>query len=692
MKRALAFVGFSYLLIQMLAAFLPPEALLPLAVIFLACFLAVRAFCKRLAVPVQLPLFLAVCAAAFLLRFGYYAAVVFPARALCGKTHTVSAVVIEAQPSYNSTANVTLSVRQLDGKRVFWPLRVYVPQMSAPAAGDYLTGLTLRFESNDGQADSLYSYTKGVYLTATPLSAPQSTHLDKGLRSIFARVQNTLSENIRQSLPQGGAVVAAMSVGDKRWLSAQTKEAYRAAGISHMLVVSGLHLSAAASAAYFLGKRLFYKRRAAAALGLFVTVLFMFLTGFTPSVMRAGVTLLLVNIGMLLSLVPDTVTSLGFAALVLCIANPFAAMDAGLLLSFSATLGILACLFYTERLQKRPLWQKHPRLFKVFVAVLVSISATLATLPVLLYFGMGVSLLSVFCNLLCGALLPIIAFCGFALGLIPPSLTLLTLPFRAVAGVCTAFLQWIAAGANAIPWGFVYIGREALVLVFCLYALAYFGFRMKVKRMPLYLSAFAVLGIVAQMFLARGLVSVSLVGNTQAPPVLIVQDGQALVILQSAASGHSVQNALKQANLSHADMVIDLRKDAKAAAPNNFPYDTYYFPEREIVNLADISFTDDIMVSIRRQENAIVAYVDIGGFTICLNSGKANYSTYPAADWYLTGRNAPKALTTSQYLYAANAPPPWLAPMQSKQAQRFTRAVIRPGKSVKVLREELYAY
>ncbi|MBP8856238.1 MAG: hypothetical protein KBG54_07010, partial [Oscillospiraceae bacterium] len=281
---------------------------------------------------------------------------------------------------------------------------------------------------------------------------------------------------------------------------------------------------------------------------------------------------------------------------------------------------------------------------------------------------------------------------GFALGLIPPSLTLLTLPFRAVAGVCTAFLQWIAAGANAIPWGFVYIGREALVLVFCLYALAYFGFRMKVKRMPLYLSAFAVLGIVAQMFLARGLVSVSLVGNTQAPPVLIVQDGQALVILQSAASGHSVQNALKQANLSHADMVIDLRKDAKAAAPNNFPYDTYYFPEREIVNLADISFTDDIMVSIRRQENAIVAYVDIGGFTICLNSGKANYSTYPAADWYLTGRNAPKALTTSQYLYAANAPPPWLAPMQSKQAQRFTRAVIRPGKSVKVLREELYAY
>ena len=131
-----------------------------------------------------------------------------------------------------------------------------------------------------------------------------------------------------------------MCVGERSGLSADLKQLFQQAGLSHILVVSGLHLSAIGALCYLALKR-FLNRRAAAALSCLAVLLFMCVVGFTPSVVRAGCVMLLIYIGKLLKQPGDTLTSLGLAALLLCIQNPFAAQDIGLLLSFSATLAVL---------------------------------------------------------------------------------------------------------------------------------------------------------------------------------------------------------------------------------------------------------------------------------------------------------------------------------------------------------------
>ena len=58
------------------------------------------------------------------------------------------------------------------------------------------------------------------------------------------RLQQKLSESLRRAMHRDtGGVLAAMTVGDRSGLSAQLRRAYRGAGLSHVLVVSGMHVS-----------------------------------------------------------------------------------------------------------------------------------------------------------------------------------------------------------------------------------------------------------------------------------------------------------------------------------------------------------------------------------------------------------------------------------------------------------------
>ena len=75
---------------------------------------------------------------------------------------------------------------------------------------------------------------------------PQLTVLGESgsFRARTHRLQQKLSESLRREMHRDtGGVLAAMTVGDRSGLSAQLRSAYRGAGLSHVLVVSGMHVS-----------------------------------------------------------------------------------------------------------------------------------------------------------------------------------------------------------------------------------------------------------------------------------------------------------------------------------------------------------------------------------------------------------------------------------------------------------------
>ena len=132
-------------------------------------------------------------------------------------------------------------------------------------------------------------------------------------------------------------------------------------------------------------------------------VAFMALTGFSSSVMRAGIMLIVFYLGKFFYAKADSLNSLGIATLLLTIVNPFAAGDLGLLLSVSSTLGIILFEGYFEELFKRlakKLKYGAKLVEKLAGSVAVTVSATLATMPVIMLSFGRVSLISVVSNLL----------------------------------------------------------------------------------------------------------------------------------------------------------------------------------------------------------------------------------------------------------------------------------------------------
>lgn len=201
-------------------------------------------------------------------------------------------------------------------------------------------------------------------------------------------------------------MVRGLCLGDRSGLPDSIEDSFRACGVSHLLVVSGMHLSMVAAALRPLLKKLRLSRRAAAAVTMLAVVAFMLLTGFTPSVKRAGVMMLVLLAGDLFKQEADGINSLGLSLLLMGLANPFTVWDVGLQLSAGSTWGILALYPRMETGFLRPRIRDNPRrwvrlAYRPAQAAAISLAAMVIA-PLLMYYFGELSLIFLVANLLMG--------------------------------------------------------------------------------------------------------------------------------------------------------------------------------------------------------------------------------------------------------------------------------------------------
>ena len=186
----------------------------------------------------------------------------------------------------------------------------------------------------------------------------------------------------------------------KTGLPDELNDNLRTVGLVHIVVASGAHLSILVEIA----RRIFGKlsRFSGLLLSIIFILFFMALVGFTPSIMRAGIMSILTLIAWYVGhkFAPWRIILIVAAATL--VINPMFIINLGWLLSFASFAGImvlgpkLATFFYGDRQPK-------------FIAsvILTTISATLMTLPITLYYFGSISLISVIANLLILPTLPI---------------------------------------------------------------------------------------------------------------------------------------------------------------------------------------------------------------------------------------------------------------------------------------------
>ena len=281
-------------------------------------------------------------------------------------------------------------------------------------------------------------------------------------RFIPARIGAFLRQRISKIFDRNSAAfLLAVLTGDRSklkqdiWFSTML----RSSGVAHCVAVSGMHLSFLVMFLYVLLGR----GRLSACVCIPVTFLFMAITGFSASVVRAGVMQIAVCGAQISRKQYDSLTALGLALIILLVLNPYCIRNAGTILSFSSTLGIL--LFYPKiknGLPKHPTkWSSHSVWARLWDGIQASFGVSLAsaifTTPLNAFFFRQISLLAPITNLL---VMWAVSLC-FCLGLFGVIISLASLPigmiFRFPVGFLVGYIRKVTGWIGTFPIASLYI-------------------------------------------------------------------------------------------------------------------------------------------------------------------------------------------------------------------------------------------
>lgn len=295
------------------------------------------------------------CALGLAFAFGYntlYAHFIkAPNDALLGTQDTVEVELLGYAEETSHGAKVTVKIlnRGLPGRAIYYG----DADLMDLEPGAHVTAEALFNSAIDptGKGLHLRNFTaKGVYILLYQRGDPTYDDTNAGaLKYLPQRIARKLGETIEQSYGEReGAFLRALLLGDKKYLDEEDASNLSEVGLSHVMAVSGLHCCFLASLiGALMGGR---QRKLRCAVTIPLIFLYAFVTGLTPSILRACIMISMGMIAPLLGRDNDPPTSISFALLLILLKNPFAIASISLQLSFSAVSGII---WLTPKLTKR---------------------------------------------------------------------------------------------------------------------------------------------------------------------------------------------------------------------------------------------------------------------------------------------------------------------------------------------------
>lgn len=310
--------------------------------------------------------------------------------------------------------------------------------------------------------------------------------------SFAVSIRRAMKNSLDMLLPEDYSTLCrAVLLGEKTALDSSVKDDFSLTGTSFLIVVSGMHLVIITSFVLLLVRKLTKNRFLITGFTTFTVIAFMAVTGFAHSVVRAGIMMIIVSFASSNLRIADSLNNLGFAAIVLTAFNPYAVADIGMLLSFTATTGIILWSRPIERSVLRFFHYQNKRkdgfvgtvvyyikrLFKICVNMLsVSISAFLWILPITAVAFNRISPTVILVSLLCEPFVSALLVCSLLSSVlfICPFISFLAYPFALVSGLCSKAILWLVSTFSQLPFStvkthsfywFVWIGVSVLLAI-----------------------------------------------------------------------------------------------------------------------------------------------------------------------------------------------------------------------------------
>lgn len=284
------------------------------------------------------------------------------------------------------------------------------------------------------------------------------------IREGLFQIQQKWSQLLEETLgTREGGILSAMLVGEKELLEEEIRELYQKTGIGHTLAISGLHVSFIGWSVYERIRKTGVPYLIAGVAAYSLLTFYAVMVGFSVSVFRAFV-MLLVKLGAdITGRVYDGTTSLAIAMAGASLLDSNCIYDFGFWLSYGAIMGIL----WISPILKEMKWLRY----KWCQGLVASISIQIMTFPILLYAYYEIPVYSIFLNLL---IIPAMSYVLGA-GLVGSGIWLFhsatgTIVLKSVGMVLKGF-EWLSDFWNHLPGSRWVTGFPGLWKLVCYYAI-----------------------------------------------------------------------------------------------------------------------------------------------------------------------------------------------------------------------------
>ena len=224
--------------------------------------------------------------------------------------------------------------------------------------------------------------------------------IDKKQANKIFQISNEITQKVKQKVNliiprQEASILLGLILGDTSEIDEDIQENFRDASMSHILAVSGMHVTYLLLGVNLIFKKIFGKRKTNIFSIIFL-IFYMFLTNFSPSITRAGIMGILVLISKIIYQKNDIITSISLSLIIILIYNPFLIENLGVQLSYGGVLGIISFnriilqIFQGIKIKNKALKYRISKntkkvIGKIYEILSVSISAQLCIFPIILY-------------------------------------------------------------------------------------------------------------------------------------------------------------------------------------------------------------------------------------------------------------------------------------------------------------------
>lgn len=278
------------------------------------------------------------------------------------------------------------------------------------------------------------------------------------------------------------AILSGFVLGERRGIPREIYKLFTDTGTLHLLAISGSNVALVVFVFFGLFSLLRVPYRVSLVLVFPLILIFSFVTGNQPSVVRASIMTSLFLLSLLVERERDILNLWALAALVILFINPSTLFDVGFQLSFMATLGLI---LWVPKLEKLLLSGFRNRLLKSYVALpfFVSLSAQVFTYPITAYYFNNVSLYSLLANLVIVPLTGLVVMVGVISAILSLLSLKLSLLFTSFNWLGLDLILKILSFFSSLPYAALKVSSPSYIFILVFYlSLVAIIFQKNLKR------------------------------------------------------------------------------------------------------------------------------------------------------------------------------------------------------------------